>query len=99
MRIDMDTHYTPFETLRRLDGQFGQEGFRFGYDPDLQQEVIYFQRFRHGKTSSVPDLGKRIDDKDIAGFDKQVLICGSQIANYQAKPEIGLEISPFSQTS
>jgi len=41
MRIDMDTHYTPFEILRRLDGQFGQEGFRFGYDPDLQQEVIY----------------------------------------------------------
>ena len=30
MHIDMDTHYTPFDALRRLDGEFGTEGLRFG---------------------------------------------------------------------
>jgi len=92
MRIDMDTHYTPFDALRRLDGKFANDGFRFGYDQRVGDEVIYYHKYTHSKKSSVPDLKKRLEDMDIAGFDKQVLICGSRITYYETGPEMGLEI-------
>jgi aminocarboxymuconate-semialdehyde decarboxylase len=92
MRIDMDTHYTPFDALRRLDGKFGAEGMRFGHDPRAGDEVIYYHKYTHRRNSSVPDLKKRLADMDIAAFDKQVLICGSRLTYYETAPEIGLEI-------
>ena len=92
MRIDMDTHYTPFEALRRLDGQFGGDGLRFGYDQRAADEVIYFHKYTHSKKSSIPDLKRRIADMDVAQFDKQVLICGSRITYYETSPEVGLAI-------
>jgi len=39
MRIDMDTHYTPFAALRRLDGRFGDE-IRFAFDQRVGNEEI-----------------------------------------------------------
>jgi aminocarboxymuconate-semialdehyde decarboxylase len=92
MHIDMDTHYTPFDALRRLDGKFGAEGLRFAMDPRVNEEVIYHQKYTHRKDSSVPDLKRRLADMDIADFDKQVLICGSRLTYYATPPEIGLEI-------
>jgi aminocarboxymuconate-semialdehyde decarboxylase len=92
MRIDMDTHYTPFEALRRLDGKFGADGLRFGRDQRMGEEVIYYQKYTHNKKSSVPDLQQRIADMDIAEFDKQVLICGSRLTYYETSPEVGLEV-------
>jgi aminocarboxymuconate-semialdehyde decarboxylase len=92
MRIDMDTHYTPFDALRRLNGKFGAEGPRFALDPRMGEEVIYHQKYTHRKDSSVPDLKKRLADMDIAEFDKQVLICGSRLTYYEITPEVGLEI-------
>jgi aminocarboxymuconate-semialdehyde decarboxylase len=92
MRIDMDTHYTPFDALRRLDGRFGEAGLRFGEDSRVGDEVIYYHKYTHRKSSSVPDLKKRLVDMDIAEFDKQVLICGSRITYYETDPEVGLEI-------
>jgi len=92
MRIDMDTHYTPFEALRRLDGQFGTEGLRYGYDQRAGDEVIYYHKYTHTKKSSIPDLKQRIADMDVAEFDKQVLICGSRLTYYETNPEIGLAI-------
>jgi aminocarboxymuconate-semialdehyde decarboxylase len=92
MRIDMDTHYTPFDALRRLDGKFGAEGLRFARDSKTQEDVICYGKYTHRKNSSVPDLDKRLADMDIAEFDKQVLICGSRLTYYEAAPEVGLEI-------
>jgi aminocarboxymuconate-semialdehyde decarboxylase len=92
MRIDMDTHYTPFEALRRLDGKFGTDGLRFGHDQRAGDEVIYYHKYTHNKKSSVPDLKRRLADMDIAEFDKQVLICGSRLTYYETPPEVGLEI-------
>jgi|GEM_PF-584930 len=92
MNIDMDTHYTPFEALRRLDGMFGADGLRFGFDQRIGDEVIYHQKYTHAKKSSIPDLKRRLDDMDIAEFDKQVLICGSRLTYYETTPEVGLEI-------
>ena len=92
MHIDMDTHYTPFDALRRLDGKFGAEGLRFAQDPRAGDEVIYYHKYTHRKNSSVPDLKKRLADMDIAEFDKQVLICGSRLTYYETTPEMGLEI-------
>jgi hypothetical protein len=79
MHIDMDTHYTPFDALRRLDGKFGADGLRFAQDPRSGDEVIYYHKYTHRKNSSVPDLKKRLADMDIAEFDRQVLICGSRL--------------------
>jgi aminocarboxymuconate-semialdehyde decarboxylase len=92
MRIDMDTHYTPFEALRRLDGRFGADGLRFARNPRDNEEVILYHKYTHRKNSSVPDLKQRLADMDIAAFDKQVLICGSRLTYYETAPEIGLEI-------
>jgi aminocarboxymuconate-semialdehyde decarboxylase len=93
MHIDMDTHYTPFEALRRLDGKFGADGLRFAQDPRVAgDEVIYYHKYTHRKNSSIPDLKKRLADMDIAQFDKQVLICGSRLTYYETTPEMGLEI-------
>jgi aminocarboxymuconate-semialdehyde decarboxylase len=92
MRIDMDTHYTPFEALRRLDGRFGADGLRFAFDQRAGDEVIYHQKYTHSKKSSIPDLKRRIADMDVAEFDKQVLICGSRLSYYGSAPELGLEI-------
>jgi aminocarboxymuconate-semialdehyde decarboxylase len=92
MRIDMDTHYTPFDALRRLDGKFGAEGLRFAQDERLGSEVIYYHKYTHRRNSSVPDLEKRLADMDVAEFDKQVLICGSRLTYYETTPEMGLEI-------
>jgi aminocarboxymuconate-semialdehyde decarboxylase len=91
MRIDMDTHYTPFEALRRLDGRFGDE-IRFAFDQRVGDEVIYHQKYTHSKKSSIPDLKRRLADMDIAEFDRQVLICGSRLTYYSTAPEVGLEI-------
>src|SRR5919109_1366942 len=95
MRIDVDTHYTPFDALRRLDGKFADDGFRFGHDPRVGDEVIYYHKYTHSKKSSVPDLKKRLVDMDIAEFDKQVLICGSRLTYYETTPEIGAAIVPL----
>ena len=92
MHIDMDTHYTPFEALRRLDGRFGAEGLRFAFDQRAGDEVIYHQKYTHSKKSSIPDLKRRIADMDVAQFDKQVLICGSRLTYYETAPEVGLAI-------
>ena len=83
MHIDMDTHYTPFDALRRLDGKFGADGLRFAQDPRSGDEVIYYHKYTHRKNSSVPDLKKRLADMDIAEFDRQVLICGSRLTYYE----------------